>query len=185
MSEIPNNHPDIIKASSYLTEKEWCQDGTIKYSDSLMTQECRASCMEERPEWPHFTMPCGHEYHTRCLYFHLYYKQRLNCCLCGDLQPQPWYCKLCNEAGHYLYRWSGEERTSCFLSHPLIRGVIKQYVSGGVSSAIDDYCSISKEIPTQIIRDKLTQIIDIYVKLSNGYHCDWRTILSDNKLYMM
>lgn len=164
MSDLTGNL-DTVKANVWcLQDMEWGMDGTLIRIEEPILHECRASCMEERTDWHYWKMPCGHIYHTRCLEMHLYYKKRLNCCLCGDLTPTKWYCDLCKEDGHYKGRHG-----YCFLDD-MRRSIVENFEKKGIDYTVQFYDWISK--------NNINKLINIYNTLLNGGKFDWRKELS-------
>ena len=114
-------------------------------------------------------LPCGHVYHSHCIESHLYDKQRLDCCICGDLSSLIPYCDFCKEYGHYYgcQLHSPSERPDCFMSD-LRSALIKDYKSGLSPKQISDNMHGFRSVKC------VTRIIGVYKKLEKGESVDWR-----------
>jgi len=175
MCEIYDN-PKMLDALNWCIDKEWTLDGTLKNVTDSSLPECRASCMIENPEWDYYKMSCGHIYHTRCIRAHLYYKKKLNCCLCGDLEENKWFCNFCNEDNHYEGKqWVGQSnfKNECFLSgnRMEIVDIYKKQGTGGILDYIldNEYRYYDTDIGI---------VVKVYKRLNAKECFDWRSVLS-------
>lgn len=152
-------------------DNEWAMAGDIKRIEEPITHECKASCMIERSDWHYWKLSCGHIYHTRCLEMHLYYKKRLNCCLCGDLSPKNWHCNFCNEDHYEGREWNNNNirDNECFLNSNR-KFIVSDYKKKGLNYVLREY--------PQYYESDIKIVIDVYNKLSAGEYIDWRKELS-------
>jgi hypothetical protein len=175
MCDFTNDNEENWAALRWcLQDMEWSYDGTLQKIKESVVHECKASCMEDRSDWHYWKMPCGHIYHTRCLEMHLYKKQKLNCCLCGDLTPTKWYCDFCKEDGHYKYRFGRD--INCFLSDTR-DDIVKKYEEKGIEYAVK-WCS-----HLYISKNECYRVIRIYKRLIKGDKFDWRKELGWTSSY--
>ena len=177
MGVVTVNRPkELFEAQMWVClEKQWSRDGTLEYFKEPIIHECRASCMEDRSDWDYYRMSCGHIYHTKCLEMHLYYKKRLNCCLCGDLTPKMRYCDFCNEEGHYKY-----EDWVCFLTE-INRSYIEKLEKNGLISVAEEEEKYSKNGGMWYTENCLVTLFRIYDRLNSGEKFDWRKELKNTR----
>lgn len=185
MADFTIDRPDTLTDAQLWVclEKQWQWDGTLESIEPGVVHECRASCMEDRSDWYYYRMSCGHIYHTKCLEMHLYYKKRLNCCLCGDLTPKKRFCDFCNQYGHYKH-----EDYVCFLSDRR-RHYIKKLEEDGLSSVAEEEEKFGKQEAKKYGKDNgmwytencLMTLFRVYDRLNSGEKFDWAKALEKTR----
>jgi len=71
-------------------DKEYTNDDILFYTKQIKANKffCLICQIEEqKPKFDKYKLKCKHQYHTRCFRRYCFYKNKVLCPLCGDIQP--------------------------------------------------------------------------------------------------